>query len=81
MTMNVHMLQHIPGFVEKYGPLWAYSCFPFEAMNAHLKNMIHGNKGISTQVSTLCDTTAINQRGMYSLSNVTAFSCSWLQVF
>ena len=31
-TMKVHLLCHVP-CVRYWGPLWAYSCFLFEAMN------------------------------------------------
>ena len=33
-TVNVHLLNHLPVCVKKWGPLWAYSCFHFENMNS-----------------------------------------------
>ena len=35
-TMNIHMLQHFAYYVSRRGPLWAYSCFAFESMNAFI---------------------------------------------
>ena len=32
-TMKVHLLCHVVPCVRYWGPLWAYSCFLFEAMN------------------------------------------------
>ena len=52
-TMNVHLLKHIPECVQNWGPLWAYSCFPFESMNGHLKKYFHGTKNMNTQVMSL----------------------------
>lgn len=33
ITMNTHMIKHIPTAVENNGPLWSYSLFGFESMN------------------------------------------------
>ena len=49
-TMNVHLLRHMPQFVRLHGPLFQYSCFGFESMNNHLKNMVHGTRYINDQV-------------------------------
>ena len=40
-TMNVHLLQHLAYYVLRRGPLWAYSCFAFESMNAFIKPLVH----------------------------------------
>lgn len=38
----VHGLLHLPEVITKLGPLWAHSCFPFEAANGNLLlNMDH----------------------------------------
>ena len=42
MTMKVHQLQHLPMFVEAFGPLWAFSCFPYENSNGQVKGLVHG---------------------------------------
>ena len=41
-TMNFHLLQHFAYYVLHRGPLWAYSCFTFEGMNAFIKPLVHG---------------------------------------
>ena len=52
-TMNVHLLRHLPVCVRNWGPLWAYSCFPFESMNGHLKIHFHGTRCIGLLVCTI----------------------------
>jgi cell division FtsZ-interacting protein ZapD len=52
MTANVHELLHLPETVKKLGPLWAHSCFPFEAANGVLLKLIHGSQSTEKQVST-----------------------------
>ena len=54
MTANVHCLLHLPRCVETLGPLWANSCFPFEAANAQLLKLFHGSQGVEKQVG-LCN--------------------------
>ena len=49
-TMNVHLPRHLPECVRNWGPLWAYSCFPFESMNGHLKTHFHGTRCMNAQV-------------------------------
>jgi hypothetical protein len=34
LSLNVHNLLHLVETVRRHGPLWAYSCFHFEAFNA-----------------------------------------------
>lgn len=51
-TMNIHLLRHLGGCVRSWGPLWAYSTFPFENVNGHLKALFHGTKDMSKQVYT-----------------------------
>ena len=41
MTANVDNLLHLPEVVRNLGPLWAHSCFPFEAANGKLLNSLH----------------------------------------
>jgi len=50
MTLNVHGLLHLPEIVYNLGPLWAHSCFPFEAANGDLLKFFHGSSGIEMQV-------------------------------
>ena len=49
-TMNVHMLIHLPSCVVQWGPLWGYSCFPFESMNGQLKLLFHDSHDMTKQV-------------------------------
>lgn len=48
ITMNVHLLRHLPNAVKKLGPLWANSAYGFEATNGVVvksntskKDMVH----------------------------------------
>lgn len=49
-TMNVHLLQHLAYYVSRRGPLWAYSCFAFESMNAFIKPLVHGTHHAMEQI-------------------------------
>lgn len=49
-TMNVHLLQHLSYYVTRRGPLWSYSCFAFESLNAFLKSMVHGTHHAMEQI-------------------------------
>ena len=37
-TCNIHLLLHLPENVIKFGPLWAFTCFPYEDFNGVLKS-------------------------------------------
>ena len=50
MTANLHHLLHLPHTVAKHGPLFAYSCFPFESMNGNLLRLIKGTQYIDQQI-------------------------------
>ena len=49
--MNVHMLSHVVNCVANWGPLWCYSCFPFEGMNGTFKSFFHGTRNMNEQVN------------------------------
>lgn len=49
-TMNIHILQHLASYVTRRGPLWAYSCFAFENMNAFMKPLVHGTHHAKEQI-------------------------------
>ena len=51
MTMNVHLLQHLPLCVRQLGPLRSFSCFAFENLNGFLNGCINRNRYIPLQVS------------------------------
>ena len=48
--MNVHLLQHLAYYVSRRGPLWAYSCFAIESMNAFIKPLVHGTHQAMEQI-------------------------------
>lgn len=49
--MNVHQLRHIVDCIKNWGPLWGYSCFPFESVNGHLKRHFHETRNMNAQVT------------------------------
>ena len=49
-TLNLHGLMHLPEVVRNLRPLWANSCFPFEAANGDILQFFHGSTGIEKQV-------------------------------
>lgn len=50
LKFNVHLLLHIPKFVEFYGSLWAWSAFPFESYDAVIKRSFHGTQRVPDQI-------------------------------
>ena len=50
MSINLHLLLHLPDTVRELGPLWVYSCFHFEGQNGILKNLIHGTQKVDIQL-------------------------------
>ena len=50
MTANVHHLLHLSEIVKKFGPLYVYSCFPFEGANGSLLSYIRGTQNIDVQI-------------------------------
>ncbi|XP_046565271.1 uncharacterized protein LOC124273980 [Haliotis rubra] len=48
--LNVHNIGvHLVTFVRKWGPLWCWSCFPFEDMNADILKAVHGTGDVTSQ--------------------------------
>lgn len=42
-SLNVHNVgAHLVTYVQSWGPLWAWSCFPFEDLNGALLESVHG---------------------------------------
>ena len=42
-SLNVHNVgAHLATYVQSWGPLWAWSCFPFEDLNGALLESVHG---------------------------------------
>ncbi|VDI58923.1 Hypothetical predicted protein [Mytilus galloprovincialis] len=50
MTLNMHSLLHLPECVEDLGPMWVYSCFPYENANGLLTKLFHGTQNIELQI-------------------------------
>ena len=50
MTANVHHLLHMPRVVSDFGPLFGYSCFPFEGLNGYLLKQIKGTQHVALQI-------------------------------
>ncbi|WAR10081.1 LOW QUALITY PROTEIN: hypothetical protein MAR_035157, partial [Mya arenaria] len=49
--LNVHnACMHLVWYVKLWGPLWAWSCFPFEDNNAMLLQAVHGTGNVMRQV-------------------------------
>ena len=48
-TLNIHV-SHLTQYVKQLGPLWAYSCFPFEDMNGTLIKLVHGTGDVRVQI-------------------------------
>ncbi|KAE8747531.1 hypothetical protein FOCC_FOCC005692 [Frankliniella occidentalis] len=52
MSPNLHLLLHLPKNVEKFGPLWTTTCFPYESLNGVLKKFVTGTRYADLQVYT-----------------------------
>ncbi|XP_021354853.1 uncharacterized protein LOC110451260 [Mizuhopecten yessoensis] len=49
--LNIHNTSvHLAEYVKLWGPLWAWSCFPFEDANAQLLQAVHGTGLVLKQV-------------------------------
>lgn len=49
-TINCHLLVHVCDSVRKWGPLWAFSAFPFEHKNGYIMGHVHSANRISDQL-------------------------------
>lgn len=52
MTASMHGLMHLPESVRNLGPLWAHSCFGFEAANGEVLKWFHGSQSVEKQVNS-----------------------------
>ena len=50
MTANVHHLLHLSKVVQRYGPLYNYSCFTYENLNGCLLDCIKGTQHVDQQI-------------------------------
>ena len=81
-TMNIHLLQHLAYYVSRRGPLWAYSCFAFESMNAFIKPLVHGTHHAKEQIGCaigLCFGLANYTKTVLQKSNISRNSKRLLQ--
>lgn len=51
LTLNVHQLLHLSDVVSDLGPLWVYSCFPWEDLNGKLVKLVHGTRYAALQIA------------------------------
>ncbi|KAK3925108.1 D-alanine--D-alanine ligase [Frankliniella fusca] len=56
LTMNFHVLLHIPQVVRDLGPMWVYTCFPLEDLNGIVLNLVHGTRWADRQIATSVQT-------------------------
>lgn len=50
-TLNLHnTCVHLVDYVKKLGPLWAWSCFPYEDMNGSIIDSVHGTGDVCLQI-------------------------------
>ena len=54
-TMKLHLISHYVEVVRRWGPLWAYGCFPFESVNKQITKMFHGTRDMSRGVRWQAD--------------------------
>lgn len=50
-TINIHQLLHVAECVKNIGPLWSFTCYPYENLNGLLLQLIHGTTHIDSQVT------------------------------
>jgi len=63
LTLNFHHLLHLTDVVKRHGPLWSFSCFPFESYNKILTKSIHGSNHVEGfAAESLNLTRSIHQR-------------------
>jgi hypothetical protein len=54
MTFNIHQLLHVCDCVSQWGPVWAYSAYPFENQNGTLLKLFNGTQAINIQIVARC---------------------------
>ncbi|XP_065211071.1 uncharacterized protein LOC135839119 [Planococcus citri] len=47
---NVHLMLHIPNWVQQFGALWSSSCFPYEHYNGVLNKLFVNGTGVQQQI-------------------------------
>lgn len=80
MTLNAHLLLHLPKCVKDLGPLFVYSCFPFESLNGDLLKLFHGTQYVETQILSAVNNHQILPLLIGKMSG-TALDCSIVKKF
>lgn len=72
--LNVHNIgMHLTECVKHWGPLWAWSCFPFEDANAMLLQAVHGTGLVLKQVMNYRQVQSCIRRKGLSLKKKTSW--------
>lgn len=63
LSFNVHLLLHLPGYIEDWGALWASSAFYFEGGNSKLRKIFNGTRSVINQISWMyeCSSFIVNK--------------------
>ncbi|XP_055586117.1 uncharacterized protein LOC129738837 [Uranotaenia lowii] len=69
MTYNVHLLTHLVQSARDYGPLWAFSLFPFENINGVLKKFVKGPNEPLIQITNRCIMAHLQNTSFAQFSN------------
>jgi len=76
--LNVHNAGlHLVTYVKLWGPLWAWSCFPFEDANAMLLQSVHGTGIVLKQVMKYRQTQAFIRRKGLNQSKSSAWKVTF----
>lgn len=52
LTLNFHLLLHLPDQVLDLGPLQKMACFGYEGLNGEILQLVHGTRYVHSQIST-----------------------------
>lgn len=75
MTYNAHILLHLVDCVKNWGPLWNFSCYPFENMNGQLVKFVNGTRHAHLQiVEKYCILTSLPRLCSLHVSNSSALA-------
>ena len=51
ITLNFHQLFHLVDTVRLHGPMWCFTCFPYESFNKILVGFVHGTNHVEHYVA------------------------------
>lgn len=76
--LNVHNTGlHLPEYVKLWGPVWAWSCFPFEDANSMLLQAVHGTGLVLKQVIKHRQAQSCIRRKGLDLKNRDGWKITW----